>query len=125
MDWTKANEKCGVGTFILMVLMLGLMVWTQYASQTANQQGAGPMTSVAHWWPVLVAALAIVVAAFLHFFASKVDKKSPDAERQIKELTAAYDEKNRAAADRDARVSVLKEENARLRRQLGPDHNML
>ena len=69
MDWTKANEKCGVGTFILTATMVAILVWQITNEPNSHRQG-NVMESLTTWWPVLAASLAIVIAACIHYLAA-------------------------------------------------------
>jgi len=88
MDWTRANEKAGVGTFLLTLIMLGAILWpyafpakpesqsTQAAQADKVKQGillGG--RPVIPWVPLSILAAALLFAGILHLKAASVSRR--------------------------------------------------
>jgi len=69
MDWKKANEICGVGTFVLTVVMATVLLW-QTTGQLDDQPQRDVVEPLVTWWPILVVSLAVVIAACIHYLAA-------------------------------------------------------
>lgn len=67
MDWNKASAIAGIGTFILTVIIVGLMVSPMLPGHSFP---TGALRQTVGWAPIIVLAAAIVLAAWLHWKAS-------------------------------------------------------
>src|SRR5438876_12382916 len=87
MDWAKANNVSGVGTFGLTVAVVVLMVWPllrpttppssddAVASVNSASTSASGMTG---WGPPVLLGVCLLVAAGLHLKASRSQQRQAD-----------------------------------------------
>jgi hypothetical protein len=75
MDWNKAAAIAGVGTFVLTIIIVGLMLWPTAPDAIRHNVGAAPIVSL---------ALCIFGAAWLHLKAARVGARNRERHAVLK-----------------------------------------
>lgn len=75
MDWNKASGLSGVGTFVLTLVVVGLMVWPLLPGRPAPQA----VVQMMGWGPIILLAVCLVLAGWLHLKAAQISQSAGPA----------------------------------------------